>query len=521
MLAAAEGGTETAAAADRFLPPMAPGVAGAPAGSLTAQDCPDTGGLGQKVAPGTYKGAEFYYYCAGLNLGLDLTVGPSGPTLTELVQYLGYSGVSARDLEEATPAELMPQTTAEYELLAQAASAPDTFSNALNLEDFGDQNVLSVRYFSQKISNYHQKSAKNTVPGWRKLVRLAARPGSKAAQHRITAGYILYNYISQPPGPDLCDFSVDDIFPWRDGARDRDATCEGKEKRYAEAVQLILEVDAEDHLQSDRPSLYFLIFAGEKPDLYHDPFGIQPYGLSPVIRAGFDLAGTYPGEHDQLYFVPDACAQCHGMPRGGTVLNTNEVLAGEAAGRLKLNFLDTDHWYAARALPEFDQLNGHDVPVLIDADPSDTSGSYEGLFEVYRQFNAKIRQQVLAAAGNNPQSTPGLRALANWQARHADSSATLTLAERVPPLGAGQWDLSKEEDANLLVLLDHYCSRCHADMFFSIYEKPTVKEAAYTALFRLTADFEPDEQYKRMPQGREMPETDKQELLQYLEALAQ
>lgn len=457
------------------------------------------------TAPGDCFDAVRYYQEVGRRLGLTLKVGPDGSTVTQMVEFLGFEGMTANDLEVQPPDRLMSATQADFQALAQEAEFPDSFAAMRKLEDFQDGKVVAVRYFAPKVANYNVVAGNSALLGWRKLVRLQALEGSPATLKGIRAGWVLFNTIRAPQQDQR--FGIGDIFPTRNN--------QGPYVN-SEAIQIILERDADAAAEGEGPTLFFLTYVGKYE---RNIKGLPPYGLSFHLEAKFDVAGAYPDVVDGAYYVPGACAQCHGYAfRQERPASYAEVLTGPRARRLSLNYLATDQWYDARANGDFETLNGHDVPVLIDADPSDAA-AYEIVFDRFRALNRLIADQNCKS---QPADSLSVRSVATWLRNHATGVNHVDRWSRVlPPAAAGNraWSEQNANDAVLLPMLDRYCARCHVTMFFGIYDKQSLYWRVDDAVKRIRGGFPEGKLYMRMPQGRELSEKVRADLIRYLDVL--
>jgi hypothetical protein len=129
---------------------------------------------------------------------------------------------------------------------------------------------------------------------------------------------------------------------------------------------------------------------------------------------------------------------------------------------------------------------------------------------VIRQFNEEVEQQVHATNPNAFHEGAGK----TWLALHQNSDRRLLPVERAVS-GAVEW---KQNDAELLGLLDEYCFRCHGTVKFNVFDKSAVQERV--PLIRASLRPTPD-QLRRdpgilMPRDRTMKPEDVQRLLDLL-----
>ncbi len=417
------------------------------------------------VPHGSMDQAQAYYR------GLATTLGFRDPntiftsTLDDVTAYMGYQGLGARDLQRLSSAALMDQEqlTSPCTPPTPCAGVENTalLQQTLAVRPLRSGDILAARFFAPKIVNINDPPAIRQL-GWRKLIRLRARSGSTAAAHRIDAAIILLNFFTNPGE-----------LPF-DPAKESGNT------------QVILTSTA-----SGKDSIYWLDY-GKLSD---------GGTLSLQLNASFDARDFHPNTTAggtsgfQPYFVPDGCVGCHG---------------GENQHKALVNYLDTDHWLD-RLDNDFTGLRDQGVPVLFDAGTNDASApQYTRAFDVIRQFNEEAEQQ---AHTTNPNAFHDAAAK-TWLALHQNSNRHLPPVERAVP-GAVEW---KQNDSELLGLLDEYCFRCHGTVKFNVFDKPAVQERV--PLIRASLRPTPD-QLRRdpgilMPRDRTMKPEDVQRLLDLL-----
>jgi hypothetical protein len=298
------------------------------------------------ITPGSAKGARDYYVRISKALQFDAT--PGVTTLDNLLDFVGYP-ISGSKLESLDPAVLMNP--------ARASSPDDGLSlqvRGLGGATLRDGDILAARFFAPKIVNVNAAAKK---PGWRKLVRLRARPDSRAARVGIESTILLFNFFAAVGEPPFSGHSVN--------------------------TQSMLIAPA----QKER--LYWLDF---------DPGGT----LTLALNASFDAADL-PNGGTRDYFVPDGCNACHGSP-------------GNFAPAM-VNYLDTDHWFD-RLDDDFVALKAMGPAVVFDAQTNDSSQpSFAPAFDAIRRFNEEaLRQNALV----QPASSEA-QAARTWLALHAQS----------------------------------------------------------------------------------------------------
>jgi hypothetical protein len=301
----------------------------------------------QTVVPGSEAQAREYYGRISSEIGFQAT--PSVTTLDNLLDFMGYP-VSGAKLESLDPAILMDPVR---------VASPDQGLGlqilGLNGASLRDGDILATRFFAPKITNVNVAAP---LPGWRKLVRLRARPDSRAARAGIQAAVILFNFFANAASDQ--PFSGPSV-----------------------NTQVMLLAPS----RSDR--LYWLDF---QPDL---TLGLQ-------LNASFDAADL-PDGASHPYFVPDGCNDCHGSP-----------------GNLRppmLNYLDSDHWFDSLD-DDFASLKTAGTPLLFDAHTNDASQpSFTQAFDVIRRFNEEALAQNAMV---QPRSFEA-QAARTWLKLHAQS----------------------------------------------------------------------------------------------------
>ena len=324
----------------------------------------------QTVVPGSEAQARQYYIRISKELGFQAT--PSVTTLDNLLDFVGYP-VSGTKVETLDPAVLMdparvssPQEGLGLQLLG------------LNGASVRDGDILAMRFFAPKITNVNVAAP---VPGWRKLVRLRARPDSRAARAGIQAVVILFNFFANAASDQ--PFSGPSV-----------------------NTQVMLLAPS----RTDR--LYWLDF---QQDL---TLGLQ-------LNASFDAADL-PDGASHPYFVPDGCNDCHGSPSD--------------LRPPMLNYLDTDHWFD-RLDDDFASLKTANTPLLFDAHTNDTSQrSFAQALDVIRRFNEEALAQDEIAQANSFEA----QAARTWLKLHAQSDQHFPPVSRGFSLtGASVWQPSE------------------------------------------------------------------------------
>lgn len=392
------------------------------------------------VAPGSDAEADEYYDAIRPSLGNDFPKPKlQDSNISDMLNFFGFPALPASDIEKLDPAVLM-----DFEKLRRNASDP-SFEAAYRANPLRPGELVAARFFAPKIINVSDPQV-NGVPkggfGWRKVIRFRARDASKARAAGLDSFFLLFNFATPepkfpPPGTHAGQLQgiLQPIYPTSGRHRD----------------------------------LYFLVYeALDKPNVAEK--------IGKFLTATFDLASSVP---DGKYYVPTACAQCHG----------SEVDEQKGA---KVNYLDTDHWIdRTDADNDFPKVSPNDV--LVDGVSS---------YATYRTLNSEIETQNTAVG-----SATGFAVLATrkWLDLHKVSSPTETT--HVPPLGRGfvaavgdpVWTDGATPDKELLPLLNRYCFRCHSSVRFHVFQKKVVIQKKANILRRLQS---PPPGFFRMPQDR-------------------
>ena len=333
---------------------------------------------------------------------------PVDGTLDDLLRFCGFDTVTGRELETRPSRDLM-------------AGYPDR--------------LLASRFFAPKISDVSGIGgpAGSKDLGWRKLVRLTVSPNAPAATRGIAAAYLLFN-VFQP----RAEIGSDPFEP-----------CSRIPSRCSANNQVILVPQT---VRTDRDALFWLVFENAAAG------GRRTDHLSATFDGG-DEASTSGGNPVKPYFLPDACAQCH----------------GGSAATAKLNYLDSDHWFdRIRAGDDFADLAASPNGVVFDGGRDTTAPHFTEAFAVLRRLNEDIRAQNAGVGGEDF----GLRAVDRWLAVHADHATFADLIARAlpPPAGhpaARQWQ-DTPEDRALLGQLNRFCFRCHSSVAYHVFDKEAV-----------------------------------------------
>ncbi|MBB4395095.1 hypothetical protein [Bradyrhizobium sp. ERR14] len=468
--------------------------------------------IGIFIRPGSEKEATDYYQRIGGVLGFDFL----NSTLDILVSHLGYTepqvvggkivfkGLTATNLEELPSFALMPRNFAEFNNLADAVADPASFRALLSLQDFQNDAILVSRFFAPKIATYYNPAnagdpfapidPDNIVPGWRKLVRVTPRSGSQAQRDgKIAHVYILFNFKEADPNAD----------PFL-----------GKESGNNQII-----IVPKDSSAGDR------VFFG----VYREKSRGYPIGL--FLKADFDLPGHVgigTGAKDSEYFVPRACAECHGhsaTDSKGTVLQGQPVDPNGQATEdftigiyrfAKPNYLDTDQWYDWKDF-DYRGVSGSLNDVVFDGGRDVSSSAYVRAFDVMRKLNTNIERESVAAEADPNVPTFQTLGVRKWLELHQLSDARKPYSVR--SIGAVSWDATKPDEMKLLRLLDNHCFRCHSSLRYNVFDKQAVanrKELIIRFLNIQLQDNGTPLPGNFMPQGRVLSSNEKTEIEQLL-----
>jgi hypothetical protein len=433
------------------------------------------------VETGDTTTADKYYARVTQKLGFDIQTSH----LDTLLEYLGYRGLHALDMETLEPSLLMPQDQQGLGELANKVESPNDFrsNSALTLAAFKSDILLTARFFAPKIVDFNAapnngKGRDPHKPGWRKIVRLKALPGSQAASRGdIEFAYVLFNFFQEDPK----------AFPFATKSADGKSLVNQSVNNQVILVPRSFRKGVED-------SVYYLDY---------QPFSVERYKVGKALNAAFDTLD--PDNSRQDYFVPTACSQCHGHDREYGAPN------GQGAFPLgKVNYLDTDQWYDMMEFDFPETKSNHDV--LFDGGKDHASAQYKAAVKVIWKLNSEIVRQNAKAL--RPDGTDAFKVAAGkkWLSLHAKGEGPADLLTRV--LGSKPW---ASNERPLLAMLSRYCFRCHSSMYYDVFDRAAVLREKGTPqqpgplVTYVESGF--------MPQGRVLDKAEKDTLVQYLKAL--
>jgi hypothetical protein len=390
------------------------------------------------VDPGTATEAEEYYG------ELEAELGATFRKFNDILLYYGYAGLTGRHLED-----LEPETLMDPSALLKAVPTP-AFQEAVKAVPLLTGDILAARFFAPKITDV-ALSPSSVVLGWRKVLRLRARDGSKAKERGLSAAWLLFNVFSN------------EVRPFETKSKNNQAM-------FVRAASSSLT----------RP-VYWLVFGTvANPDGNGDRIDF--------LTASFDARSDKIVEGGK-YYVPRACADCH----GGLIGNKPNY------PKAKLNYLDTDHWFD-RTKDDFQAINPA-LGVVFDGGTATSTAQFKRAFGVIYKMNEEIREQNSILGDPNAFQ---LRAVNKWLELHKDNIGFVDMFDRsLTPVVAGgqQWIKTNPIDAQLLPLLNTYCYRCHSSLRYHVFDKELVKTRRTAMVNRLTLA---TTEKAAMPQDRDL-----------------
>lgn len=340
---------------------------------------------------------------------IEATIGfPADGSLDDLLKFCGYPALTSRELERLTPSELMQKIPT---------------------------GLLAARFFAPQIVDVSSVGgpASSKDLGWRKLVALDVIAGSPAATKNLSTMYLLFNVFQ----------------PRAESAQDPYEPCKTNSARCSAHNQVIL---VPREIQPGADAIFWLVF------LNAGSGGVRSDHLTATFDGG-DHASASGGNPVKSYFLPVACAQCH----------------GGSAAEGKLIYLDSDHWFD-RTQPgdDFADLSTSPNSVVFDGGKDPAVPRFAAAMEMLTALNRRIRDQNLAAGGEDF----GLRAVDQWLAIHPASAGFADrIARALPPPSvdsdARQWQ-DTPDDRRLLQQLNRYCFRCHSSIAYHVFDKEAV-----------------------------------------------
>src|ERR1700722_8442805 len=438
------------------------------------------------IVTGSPGGTINYYYQIGPPLGLPLIIpDTSGKlilnprfTIDQLNYFAGFSDSKGGGLLAVDLDRIAGSTLNDPAKLAGAVSNPAQFQAFFNPKNLIPGELLAASFFAPKICNVGPingtgSAAEPEKYGWRKVVLLRPRDGSRAKEKKVTGVWLLFNY-----------------FVPKESVSKPDLTLKGSFNTQAmlqfATVQITPSVDGSC---TSKDAAYWLDFEG------------KTNALTDNLNASFDSGqGDIGSDGNRKYYVPTACAVCHGGSRT----------------HASLNVLDTDHWFerVRKVAPtgiDFPRMSDNtENGVLLDAGPDLTMPQFKTGCDVLRELNGEVLvQNAMSGAIIQPVSTK------HWVDKHAASDSPLKLADR--SLGISPWGPG---DSELLSYLDRYCYRCHSSIKYNIFDKNSVLHYRSEMISRLQLDWCDPNNYQRvMPQDRHLDPKITQRLIDLLNAV--
>ncbi|MDW9477034.1 hypothetical protein GOA69_33150 [Sinorhizobium meliloti] len=471
------------------------------------------GGVDVLVQPGTEKEAKDYYQRIGSVLKFDFL----DSTLDTLIAHFGYSepkvvggkivfrGLTATDIEVLPSFTLMPRNVAELSVLADAVEDPGSFRALLSLSDFQQDAVLVSRFFAPKIATYYNPANSpdvgnpidpdKIVPGWRKLVRIKPKKGSQADTDGIISHlYLLFNVKR-------ANFDAD---PFANN----------------ESANNQVIIVPKDQAAGDR--VYFGVYQGKSIG--------YPIGL--FLNADFDLPGhvgkAVPNSVDSHYYVPRACAECHGHSANDLRGQPVDAVTGKPTEDFstgiyrfaKPNYLDTDQWYDWRDF-DYRGVSGSLNDVVFDGGRDTDSVDYSRAFDVIRKLNTTIAAESEAAESDPKTPTFQTLAARKWLQLHQNSDTRKPYSTR--SIGNEAWNAASGDEMRLLRLLNNHCFRCHSSLRYNVFDRQAVRDKKDWIIAFLNLQI-PDGKGgflpgNFMPQGRVLSADEKNEIIRLLQTV--
>jgi hypothetical protein len=428
-----------------------------PHGDAFRRERVEFGATALELEPGEPEEGEIYYAKIASILGFDGGTGPRD--LDALLDYCGYKGLRAADIERLDSSVLQ-----DFEQLRKAVSNQAEFEATFGSAPFQPGDVLASRFFAPKITDVSGAGARTL--GWRKLVRLRIRSESAADTHQVATLHLLFNFFS----------SEDDLL--------KGVSPFAKESVNNQAILTRVNGEA-----------FFLVYDR-----------LSGGGLlTDHLTASFDARDPNIGP-DRKYFVPRACAVCHG------------------GSKPKLSLLDTDYWFdRVQDGDDFSSVKKTPHGVLFDGGKIETDGgsqattaAFDSAFKTLQVLNQEIEAQNAAVDGAGIASLHR-RASRNWVQKHATTTSYLRPIARGITTASTTWTAGNPLDEALVPRLSRFCYRCHSTAIFNVFEKTAVRGRWDKAVELLR---QPDIKF-RMPQDRNLTPADVDDLVQLFEKLGQ
>jgi hypothetical protein len=415
------------------------------------------------INPGLPSLTVLYYQDVGNYLNLPLIKSGSPPsintqyTLDNLIQFCGFQDAQGHGLT-AVQLDSLPGT-----ILNDVSKLNPQLTNFAPVLQPDEMMVGS--FFAPKICNVGSITGSNGAPttpptyGYRKAVLLQPRANSPAKIRNITGVWVLFNYFVLPGDIQVADLILTNSVN----------------------TQVMLTFDTKQQTPTTGPN------KSNTDAAYFLDFNATTNGakLNDALNATFDSGDPALPNGAQNYYVPDACAQCHGQ--------NNSTAA--------LNLMDTDHWFErvrtnAPAGTDFAPIATCPNGVLLDGGKDFTSPTFTNTFQTFLKLNQKIAaQNNMSGARLQPASVQ------HWLDAHANNNLQpLTLSQR--SLGSSNtWTVADEP---LLSHFDRYCYRCHNAIIYNVFNKAQVIQRKSEIPDYLTAAWAAGNPDDAMPQDRQL-----------------
>jgi hypothetical protein len=346
-------------------------------------------------------------------------------------------------------------------------------------------NILASAFFAPKITDVSVRPGDINV-GWRKVVRLKSLDGSQAKRQGIAAAFFLFNKFQGKN-----QYDKDPFQPRADRSNE------------SQTSQLILARGEGWRPDDKKRPVYFFVY-GPLSD------GGK---LKTFLTASFDARAPdiVPGNK---YFLPKACAECH-----GALVNRRVVY-----DKIKVNYLDTDHWFdRVQAGDDFAFIQNTPYGVLYDGGKDQTSRQFKDAFDVLRKINKEILEQnKMVEPDPNSPSYFLVKAAQKWVDLHENDASHKSYFDRALPTKGEPWRAGRDPDKELLPMLSQYCFRCHSSLRFSVFDRPEVVSRKLKILgegeTKGYLDLPPSSKF-HMPQDRILDPATKERLRALLKAL--
>ena len=219
--------------------------------------------------------------------------------------------------------------------------------------------------------------------------------------------------------------------------------------------------------------------------------------------------------------MPRSCAQCHGVDR------TTSGAIGPFP-LVRLNYLDTDHWFDAAGY-DFPDLVSSNHGVLFDGSKDTSSAQFKQAFDVLRKLNNEIlahNKKVALVNSISAEKDFKTKAVQKWVDLHSTNEQHVAPIYRALAAEPGApekktWREKNPDEVELLTRLNRYCFRCHSSIKFGVFAKWSIPP--FASLIQRLSIPPNDKQFgkNRMPQGRILEPAELQKMKDYLGRIPQ